>query len=139
MNTIYQVKAGQVLTVVGTVHVRQVEDATVGAVVTTSTTFGPYLRDKHFRIVGDATASVADASDTHYATSASVTAALAVTSALIIDGEGVPVDYTDGTPPATGEGTALPGTLYLDRTGGLVYRNSGTQAEPIWTALADVA
>lgn len=50
-----------------------------------------------------------------------------------------PVDYTDGTPPATGEGVAPAGALYSDTTTGFVYRNSGSQAEPIWTKLADAA
>jgi hypothetical protein len=54
-------------------------------------------------------------------------------------GAGAPVDYTDGTPPATGEGVAPKGALYSDTTNGFVYRNSGTQAEPIWTKLADDA
>jgi hypothetical protein len=58
---------------------------------------------------------------------------------LIFSGEGIPVDYTDGTPPATGEGVALPGAIYIDTDNGNVYRNSGTQAEPAWTQLADAA
>jgi len=56
---------------------------------------------------------------------------------LHISGAGVPVDYTDGTPPATGEGVAPKGALYSDITNGFVYRNSGTLAQPIWTKLAD--
>jgi len=54
-------------------------------------------------------------------------------------GAGAPVDYTDGTPPATGEGVAPAGALYSDTTTGFVYRNSGSQAEPIWTKLGDAA
>lgn len=54
-------------------------------------------------------------------------------------GAGAPVDYTDGTPPATGEGVAPAGALYSDTTDGVVYRNSGSQAEPVWTKLADAA
>ena len=58
---------------------------------------------------------------------------------LHLYGSGAPVDYTDGTPPATGEGVAPAGALYSDTTDGVVYRNSGSQAEPIWTKLADAA
>ena len=57
---------------------------------------------------------------------------------LHLYGSGAPVDYTDGSPPATGEGTAYPGALYTDTTNANVYRNSGTRAEPAWTQLADV-
>lgn len=58
---------------------------------------------------------------------------------LHISGAGAPVDYTDGSPPASGEGVTPKGALYSDTTNGLVYRNSGTLAEPIWTALGDAA
>lgn len=57
---------------------------------------------------------------------------------LYLYGAGAPVDYTDGDPAATGEGTAYPGALYTDVTNGNVYRNSGTRAEPAWTQIADV-
>jgi len=63
----------------------------------------------------------------------------ALFNSLFIVSDGVPVDYTDGTPPATGEGVILPGGLCFDTTNGDVYRNSGTQAEPVWTQLADAA
>jgi len=43
-----------------------------------------------------------------------------------------PVDYTDGTPPATGEGVAGPGSTYTDYVGAQLYINAGTKAEPIW-------
>lgn len=69
-----------------------------------------------------------------YAATASTVNGLA---ALHLYGAGAPVDYTDGDPAATGEGTAPKGAIYSDTTNGAVYRNSGTQAEPIWTALAD--
>lgn len=58
---------------------------------------------------------------------------------LLISGAGVPVDYTDGDPVATGDGVSPKGGLYLDTTNGLVYRNSGSAAHPAWTALASVA
>lgn len=57
---------------------------------------------------------------------------------LHLYGSGAPVDYTDGSPPATGEGTAYPGAIYTDTANGNVYRNSGTRAEPAWTQIADV-
>lgn len=57
---------------------------------------------------------------------------------LHLYGAGAPVDYTDGSPPATGEGTAYPGALYSDITNANVYRNDGTRAQPAWIQLADV-
>lgn len=68
-----------------------------------------------------------------------LTATVAALSALHLSGASAPVDYTDGTPPATGEGISPKGGLYTDTTAGLVYRNSGTQAQPLWTLLADAA
>ena len=50
-----------------------------------------------------------------------------------------PVDYTDGDPPATGEGVYGKGSLVVALDTGVWYRNSGTQAEPLYTALADTA
>jgi hypothetical protein len=47
-------------------------------------------------------------------------------------GAGVPVDYTDGTPPATGEGVAGIGSRYTDITNGKLYINGGTKAQPLW-------
>lgn len=38
----------------------------------------------------------------------------------------------------TGIGIAKPGAICIDTTNGDVYRNSGTQAAPAWTQLADV-
>lgn len=49
-----------------------------------------------------------------------------------ITGAGVPVDYTDGTPPATGETYAEIGSLYADTTNGKLYINGGTKAQPVW-------
>lgn len=37
----------------------------------------------------------------------------------------------------TGIGIARPGALCIDTTNGVVYRNAGTRAAPIWAALAD--
>ena len=47
-------------------------------------------------------------------------------------GAGAPVDYTDGSPPATGEGVAGIGSRYTDATAGKMYLNGGTKAQPIW-------
>ena len=58
---------------------------------------------------------------------------------LVTSGAGAPVDYTDGDPVATGQDTAVPGTLYIDTTNAVIYRNDGTAAEPAWVALADAA
>lgn len=58
---------------------------------------------------------------------------------MLTSGAGVPVDYTDGDPPATGEGVVLPGALYIDTTNSNVYRNDGSQAEPVWVRLGDAA
>jgi hypothetical protein len=98
----------------------------------------PFLYDASDRIVGVkdpdggeyffprfATLALADAR-------AASDAALAATSQLWLTGAGVPVDYTDGTPPATGEGTAGIGSLYTDSTNGKLYINGGTKAEPLW-------
>jgi hypothetical protein len=54
-------------------------------------------------------------------------------------GAGVPVDYTDGTPPATGEGEAGIGSLYLDTTNGKAYINGGTKAQPVWKLVTSAA
>lgn len=52
----------------------------------------------------------------------------------MLTGAGVPVDYTDGDPPATGQGFAGIGSLYIDTTNAALYINTGTKAEPAWTA-----
>lgn len=72
--------------------------------------------------------------------------ALFTSSGLVISGDarfyvgaGVPVDYTDGTPPATGEAEAGIGSLYLDTTNGKAYINGGTKAQPIWKLITSAA
>jgi len=47
-------------------------------------------------------------------------------------GAGVPVDYTDGDPAATGEAVAGIGSLYIDTTNGKLYIQGGTKAQPVW-------
>lgn len=54
-------------------------------------------------------------------------------------GAGAPVDYTDGTPPATGEAEAGVGSLYLDTTNGKAYINGGTKAQPAWKLVTSAA
>lgn len=57
----------------------------------------------------------------------------------IISGDGVPVDYTDGTPPATGEGTAEKGSIYIRTNTGKLYINGGTKAQPVWKLVTSAA
>ena len=45
---------------------------------------------------------------------------------------GAPVDYTDGTPPATGEGVAPKGSLCTRLDTGKLYINGETKAQPLW-------
>ncbi len=59
-------------------------------------------------------------------------AAWTAANVLMLTGAGAPVDYTDGSPPATGETTAEIGSLYVDTTGGKLYLNGGTKAQPVW-------
>lgn len=53
--------------------------------------------------------------------------------------DGAPVDYTDGTPPATGEAEAGIGSLCMDYTNGKLYINGGTKAQPIWKLVTSAA
>lgn len=46
--------------------------------------------------------------------------------------DGALVDYTDGDPPATGEGTHGKGSLVVRLDTGDWYKNTGTKAEPTW-------
>ena len=45
---------------------------------------------------------------------------------------GAPVDYTDGSPAATGEGEAGIGSLCVRLDTGKWHTNGGTKAEPLW-------
>lgn len=72
------------------------------------------------------------ASQTAAAARVSSDAALAAADQLWLTGSGVPVDYTDGDPAATGEATAGKGSLYTDYTNGKLYINGGTKAQPVW-------
>ena len=58
---------------------------------------------------------------------------------LFFSGAGAPVDYTDGDPPATGEGTAAIGSIYVNETNGKQYQNGGTKAQPVWKLVTSAA
>lgn len=73
-------------------------------------------------------------------------AAIFTSSGLVISGDvrmyvgaGAPVDYTDGTPPATGEGEAGIGSIYVNTTTGKLYLNGGTKAQPVWKLVTSAA
>lgn len=57
----------------------------------------------------------------------------------VYTGAGAPVDYTDGTPPATGEAEAGIGSIYVNTTTGKLYVNGGTKAQPIWKLVTSAA
>ncbi len=109
----------------------------IGAVVLA---FGPFAEGRYYHVncdKGSLTFDMATVDPETYTRTTDFDAAIATLEARHLYGEGAPVDYTDGTPPATGEGVSEKGFLYSDITGGLVYRNSGTKAQPIWTRLGD--
>ena len=58
---------------------------------------------------------------------------------LFFSGAGAPVDYTDGSPPATGEAAASIGSVYHDVTNGKLYVNGGTKAQPVWKLVTSAA
>ncbi len=58
---------------------------------------------------------------------------------VIAHGAGAPVDYTDGTPPATGEGVYGIGSIYVNTTNGKQYQNGGTKAQPVWKLVTSAA
>ena len=64
--------------------------------------------------------------------------ALYPSATLLISGAGIPVNYTDGDPVATGQDVSPPGGIYIDTTNAVVYKNAGTAAEPVWTELGAV-
>lgn len=59
----------------------------------------------------------------------------------VLSGEGAPEDFVaeNGGPevPGTGNGFADTGSLYIDRTAGELYINTGSKAEPAWTLVGD--
>lgn len=240
MSTIYALPAGNTITVSisdGSCHISQVQDSSIGAIVTSSKTFGPYSIARDFVVSGGsntvtispvtqspaalltsgdgapvdaarATLNVNPTGDDNGLTFTAVEygaignsikiqytdpsandAALAVsvfnrnitvslatngggtitsTAALVLaaieassaasdlvtvaimtsdsgtgdDGSGVVTAMAltaMASGAGTGIGTALPGCIYIDTTGGDVYRNSGTLLVPAWAQLAEVA
>lgn len=62
-----------------------------------------------------------------------------VTQCMTFTGAGAPVNYTDGDPVATGEGTAPKGCAYIDTTNANWYINTGTLAQPTWKLVTRAA
>jgi hypothetical protein len=114
------------------------EDQSVTPIAGADLSFGPYAQTERFRIVCSAgpVAYAAVAFDPSLLTTEAEAAAayqpLLGSDVLDLVGEGAPVDYTDGTPPATGEGLAGIGSRYTDITAGKLYLNGGTKAQPLW-------
>lgn len=106
-----------------------------------SATLGPAATGSYYELEYDGVAPTVAFAPVDYPTLAeAVAAAMAAmgwpTAGLgdvrFYSGAGAPVDYTDGTPPATGEGEAGIGSLYVNITNGKHYVNGGTKAQPIW-------
>jgi len=104
-------------------------------------TFGPYADLERFEVsctAGTVTITMATPDPADMASDAEVAALLVGkmdklgNDVTFTAGDGVPVDYTDGTPPATGEGVSGPGSLYIDFAGKKLYINGGTKAQPVW-------
>lgn len=117
--------------------------ATVGEQATTLTevaasetkVIGPFATNTRFEIeclAGSVTFSDAPADFPTLAEMDARFQPILTNDVLDLVGAGVPVDYTDGTPPATGEGLAGPGSRYTDITNAKLYINGGTKAQPIW-------
>ena len=104
-------------------------------------TLGEYLAEQDFNItvtVGSLDYQIVQSSSSIATTITG--AAHAITNAVLwLNGVGVPVDYTDGTPPATGEAVAQKGSLYSDTTNGDLYINGGTKAQPVWKLVTRAA
>ena len=86
MSKIHKLKAGNTITVSvaeGSASVKQVEDATVGAIVTLTRTFGPYFVDRSFVVSDNATVVIAEVS-TEF-------------PALFASGAGAPLDAVKAT------------------------------------------
>lgn len=61
------------------------------------------------------------------------------TMSMVFVQAGAPVDYTDGTPPASFEGVAPKGSLLIDTTNANVYVNAGTLAHQTWKLVTRAA
>jgi len=98
----------------------------------------PFIYDDENRLIGIKDPDGAEVYFPRFASQAAADArvasdaALAAADQLWLTGDGAPVDYTDGDPAATGEGTAGIGSLYTDYTNGKLYVNGGTKAQPLW-------
>lgn len=106
-----------------------------------TTTVGPYPVPTQFDVVVNEARLTTTIAEVDFPTAAEALAAAEAADFTIIGtigdlceiiGAGVPVDYTDGTPPATGEGVAGPGSRYTDITNAKLYLNGGTKAQPLW-------
>lgn len=91
-------------------------------------------------LAGDIVLGINDAGvDINGGTVDGVTSFSLANDVFILSTPGAPVDYTDGSPAATGEGTAGIGSLCVRRDTGKWYTNGGTKAEPIWKLVTSAA
>lgn len=105
----------------------------VATVAGVDLTVGPYTTDELVGIALDFGSCTTSVSRFDLAVLASDLAAFKAARVVQdLSGDGAPVDYTDGDPPATGEGVAEIGARYTDTTNGKLYLNGGTQAQPVW-------
>lgn len=144
-------RAGQVLTVTTAASSTAIVERfngdyvidTTGLSASSSLSLGPYLVDCNYRIScvsGTLTYAESQSTSRDYLTAAEVAAAYQpIVGVSILSTVGGPVDYTDGSPPATGEGTAEIGSLCADRTSGKLYINGGTKAQPLWKIITSAA
>lgn len=111
----------------------------------TTTIVGPFAAPTRHRISATGDSLTYGIAPVDFPSAAEAAAAAAAAAALLYlpvtgtigdvkeyVGSGAPVDYTDGTPPATGEGVAGIGSRYTDITAGKLYINGGTKAQPVW-------
>jgi len=68
-----------------------------------------------------------------------VLASISASNVKVISGQGPPTSYTDGTPPASGQGIAGAGrgSFYIDLTNDALYINVGSRTEPEWHESVD--
>ncbi len=117
--------------------------------VTSTSLVGPFGTPTRHRIEalgGDLTYTIAPVDFPTAAESATAAAALyipvggaGVGDLKFYSVSGVPVDYTDGTPPATGEAEAGIGSLAVNILTGKWYTNGGTKAQPIWKIITSAS
>lgn len=127
---------------------------TIAVAAGATVTVGPFTTDRYYEVVSDvgsmltATVNLVDFPTAAEALAAATDSfpdfAFPVIGTMPSDmreifGAGAPVDYTDGTPPATGEGVAGIGSRYTDTTAGKLYINGGTKAQPVWKLVTSAA